>query len=247
MTFILPSFGASAISAVPGGGGAFQNQYSVELDGTDDDWAIGVDPFGNLQGSGNRLGITGTSHTLCLWVKFDTPATVGQHVLFYNTAMQIRLRAASDGWNPSGFRFKTTGQSGNGITVSSSTTANKWYFLAMVCAGTSHTFYIKSDSDDVSGSVTASSFTPTGYANASPPVNINYDELATFNSALSASDISNIYNNGVPGDLSGYATLAGHWRMGDSDGGTGTIISDELGGEDAHLRNGAFIDTDIPS
>ena len=37
MTFILPSFGASAISAVPGGGGgAFTNTYSVSLDGSDD-------------------------------------------------------------------------------------------------------------------------------------------------------------------------------------------------------------------
>ena len=117
----------------------------------------------------------------------------------------------------------------------------------MVCDGTSHTFYIKSDSDDVSGSVTASSFTPTGYVSASPPVNVNYDELATFNSALSASDISNIYNSGGPGALSGYATLAGHWRMGDSDGGTGTIVTDEKGGEDITLLNGATFSTDVPT
>lgn len=222
---------------------SFSNQYSVELDGTNDQIQL---PSG-LPSTGNRLGITGTSHTLCLWTKFDTPASAGQHVLFYNADMQIRLRAASDGYTPSGFRFKTTGQGGNGLTVSSSTTANKWYFLAMVCDGTSHTFYIKSDSDDVSGSVTASSFTPTGYVSASSPVNVNYDELATFNSALSSSDISNIYNSGVPGALSGYASLAGHWRMGDSDGGTGTTITDEMGGEDIELLNGAFIDTDIPS
>jgi hypothetical protein len=223
----------------------FPNTYSVSLDGTNEGFFLPTNI--NAPSTGNRLGITGTSHTICFWTKFDTPSSVGQHLIFYNFSVGVRIRAASDGYNPSGFRFRTSGQSGNGLVVSSSTTADKWYFIAMVCDGTSHTFYVKSDSDDVSGSVTASSFTPIGYVSANPPLNIHYDELATFNSALSASDISNIYNSGVPGALSGYATLAGHWRMGDSDGGTGATITDEQGGENIILVNGASIVSDVPS
>jgi len=218
------------------GGGAFPNQYSVETDGTNDNIAIGIDPFGNLQGSGNRLGITGTSHTICFWMKI-TGSIPHRVNFFYNSSIQIRTRT-------DGFRFYSTGTNKHHIHT---ITAGTWYLLALSCDGTSHTSYVKSASDDLSATVTGSSFTPTGYATFGPSCNANYDEFATFNSALSATDISNIYNSGVPGDLSGYATLAGHWRMGDSDGGTGTTISDEKGGEDAHLRNGAFIDTDIPS
>jgi hypothetical protein len=239
MTFILPSFGASAISAVPGGGGgggAFSNTYSVETDGTNDNIAIGVDPFGNLQGSGNILGITGTSHTICFWMKI-TGSIPHRVNFFYNSKIQIRTRT-------DGFRFYSSGTNKHHIHT---ITAGTWYFLALSCDGTSHTSYVKSASDDLSATVTGNSFTPTGYSTWGPSCNANYDEIATFNSALSASDISNIYNNGVPGNLSGYATLAGHWRMGDSDGGTGTTISDELGGEDAHLRNGPTFSTSVPS
>lgn len=211
---------------------SFANTYSVETDGTNDQLQL---PSG-LPGSGNRLGITGTSHTICFWMKI-TGSIPHRISFFYNVNIQIRTRT-------DGFRFFTSG----GYTHHIHTiTAGTWYFLALSCNGTSHTSYVKSASDDLSATVTGNSFTPTGYAVFGPSLNANYDEFATFNSALSASDISNIYNSGVPGDLSGYATLAGHWRMGDSDGGTGTTISDEMGGEDITLANGAFIDTDIPS
>lgn len=211
---------------------SFVNTYSVETDGTNDQLQL---PSG-LPSTGNRLGITGTSHTICFWMKIT--GTIPHRINFFvNSSIQIRTRTE-------GFRFYTPGINKHHIHA---ITAGTWYFLALSCDGTSHTSYVKSASDDLSATVTGTSFTPTGYATFGPSCNANYDEFATFNSALSASDISNIYNSGVPGDLSGYATLAGHWRMGDSDGGTGTTITDEMGGEDITLANGAFIDTDIPS
>ena len=212
--------------------GPLTNNYSVKTDGTNDQLQL---PSG-LPGSGNRLGITGSAFTICFWMKIT--GTIPPRVnFFYNSSIQIRTRT-------DGFRFYTSGANKHHIHT---ITAGTWYFLALSCDGTNHTSYVKSASDDLSATVVGNSFTPTGYATFGPSCNANYDEFATFNSALSASDISNIYNSGVPGDLSGYATLAGHWRMGDSDGGTGTTITDEMGGEDITLANGAFIDTDIPS
>ena len=41
------------------------------------------------------------------------------------------------------------------------------------------------------------------------------DEVSVFSAELSASDISSIYNGGVPTDLSGESNLVGWWRMGD--------------------------------
>lgn len=72
------------------------------------------------------------------------------------------------------------------------------------------------------------------------------DEVAYWNTGLSSSDITAIYNSGVPDDLSSYSPV-GWWRMGDNDGGTGTTITDQgTGGNDATLYNGPTFSTDVP-
>jgi hypothetical protein len=73
------------------------------------------------------------------------------------------------------------------------------------------------------------------------------DEFALFNSELSSSDVTDIYNSGVPASLTSYSPV-GWWRMGDDDGGTGTTITDQgSGGNDGTLTNGPTFSTDIPS
>ena len=49
------------------------------------------------------------------------------------------------------------------------------------------------------------------------------DELAIFNGALSAAQVSSLYNNGYPVDIvsEGIGTLAGYWKLGDSGDATG--------------------------
>jgi hypothetical protein len=73
------------------------------------------------------------------------------------------------------------------------------------------------------------------------------DEVAIFNSALSASDVTSIYNSGTPNDISSLSPV-GWWRMGDNDGGTGTTVTDQgSGGNDGTLTNGPTFSTDVPS
>ena len=75
----------------------------------------------------------------------------------------------------------------------------------------------------------------------------NIDEAAVWESELSGSDISAIYNSGLPNDISSYSPV-GYWRMGDNDSGTGTTITDQgSGGNDATLDNGAAFSTDVPT
>jgi hypothetical protein len=75
----------------------------------------------------------------------------------------------------------------------------------------------------------------------------NIDEAAVWESELSGSDISAIYNSGLPNDISSYSPV-GYWRMGDSDSGSGTTVTDQgSGGNDATLDNGASFSTDVPS
>jgi hypothetical protein len=58
------------------------------------------------------------------------------------------------------------------------------------------------------------------------------DETGYWTKALSESEISEIYNNGTPGNLathSGADNLLSWWRMGDTDDGTGTTVTDVQG------------------
>jgi hypothetical protein len=70
----------------------------------------------------------------------------------------------------------------------------------------------------------------------------NIDELALFNSALSASDVSTIYNSGVPNDISNLSPLS-WWRF----EGSGTTATDSgSGGNNGTLTNGVTRSTDVP-
>lgn len=76
------------------------------------------------------------------------------------------------------------------------------------------------------------------------------DEVSVFETELSSSDVTAIYNSGVPTDLTSYSPV-GWWRMGDNDGGTGTTITDQgSGGNNGTLINMAspngFV-TDVPT
>ena len=73
------------------------------------------------------------------------------------------------------------------------------------------------------------------------------DEVSVYNSELSATDITTLYNSGIPGDVTSLNPV-GWWRMGDNDGGTGTTVTDQgSGGNDGSLTNDAVFATDVPS
>jgi hypothetical protein len=61
----------------------------------------------------------------------------------------------------------------------------------------------------------------------SNPQSIGYfDEVSIWSKELSAANVSHIYNSGTPTDISASGSLVTWWRMGDSDGGTGTTVTD---------------------
>ena len=78
-------------------------------------------------------------------------------------------------------------------------------------------------------------------------MNGNIDEVAFWKTKLTLTDVENIYNSGVPNDISSYNPIS-WWRMGDNDGGTGTTITDQgSGGNDGTLNNDAAFEEDVPS
>jgi hypothetical protein len=141
---------------------------------------------------------------------------------------------------------------------------NTWHHVCGVLNGSSSVLYID-------GSVAATGTLPAlgssggdspsigSFHNAAGFINGHIDEVAIFTSALSASDVTAIYNSGVPADLSSLSPV-GWWRMGDgtgdtdSGGGTpangdtiGTVVDQGSGGNNGTNPNGALYSSTVPS
>jgi len=136
----------------------------------------------------------------------------------------------------------------------SSTSDTNWHHVVYVRDSGTHKLYL--DGSDMSLGGTPSSTTGASAGQNFSIGNLRYysgyfggviDEVAVFSSALSASNVTAIYNSGVPADLSSYSPVH-WWRMGDNDGGTGTTITDQgSGGNDGTLTNGPTFSTDVPT
>ena len=77
--------------------------------------------------------------------------------------------------------------------------------------------------------------------------NGNIDEVSAFNSELSASNVTTIYNSGTPNDISAISGLVSWWRMGD--GSTYPQINDAVGSNNGTMTNmsAANFVTDVPT
>ena len=79
------------------------------------------------------------------------------------------------------------------------------------------------------------------------PFDGNIDEASYFNSELSASDVTSIFNLGIPNDISAMSGLVSYWRMGDND--TYPTITDNVGSNNGTMNNmsSANFVTDVPT
>lgn len=242
MTFILPSFGASAIAAVPGGGGGFSNDFSVDFDGSDD-----------FMDTGSNFTSTFTSaFTISCWFKRDNGSGTG---------------AMFGQWHDSNFRhyayvtggsliydIRIAGTAVGAPTMSIAQDTN-WHHVAVTVKQDSSNVVSSIYLDGVSGgtntvAATLSNFVSTadlavGKRNRPGGTEFFFagliDEVSIIGSALSdggvssgqtaGGDIATLYNSGNgPADISAFNPVA-WYRMGDSDTGvsngssTPTIVS----------------------
>jgi hypothetical protein len=234
----------------------FANAYSVDLDGSDDYVMLG-----NLGTAGLSLGC------LSLWVNSDTPIQAGSssargylagwgsgssfngfsHGLMNNAAWILQFYHGA---------YRTNWNVGAGSSLGAG-----WHHIVLNHNGTGYEFYVdgvNASSHPLGGTVTISNRSKLSGTNIDYfRVGINgslgfptgglFDEVGLWNNALTATQISEIYNSGVPISLSSYSP-DGWWRMGDNDGGTGTTITDQSGnGNDGTLTNGPTFSSDVPS
>ena len=138
--------------------------------------------------------------------------------------------------------------------ISSYIATGTWMNLALVAEGGTATYYINGVSRDTLSYTQSTMNNPDvdfliGAVNNNGATNFmdgNIDEVAIFDSALSAAQIASIYNGGKPQSLASYNPV-GWWRMGDNDGATGSTITDQgSGGNNGTLTNGPSFSTTIP-
>jgi hypothetical protein len=232
------------------------NTYSVEFDGTNDYMSISdadIFSLGNGSGTDNAFSISG-------WIY--PPVGDGQQTFYVATKDASGNREWAFRTVAGKLHFFVFGTGGGyiGRNYSTGLTNAQWLHVAMTYDGSKASSGIKlyldgtrvDDGDYASGTYTAAKNTSAEVRVSALQVNNTYsdgiiDELSIFNTELSASDITAIYNSGTPNDISSLNPV-GWWRMGDNNSGSGTTITDQgSGSNDGTLVNGPTFSTNVPS
>ncbi len=234
---------------VSGGGSSFASTNSFTFDGSTD--YIDCGDNDNLSFTNN---VNDSAFTFSLWAKVDTfsagHALIEKGDFATSNDREYIFFIGSDGgiYN----NIYAQGQSLNRRGRKTSTgliSINTWYHIALSYngqGGTNASDGIKIYLDGVRvDNANNEKNSYTAMKNTSNPfkigefINGNMDEVAVFNSELSASDVTTIYNGGVPNDLSSLSPIS-WWRMGEAATYTGRewVLTDQ-----GSASNNGFSDT----
>ena len=223
------------------------NRFSFEFDGTDD--------FVDC-GDNDNLSFGNTScdfpFTFSVWAKVDN-LNSGHSLIEKQDASNNReyvFFIGSDGAIYNNIYSNGVALNRRGRKTSTGLISiNTWYHIVMTYdgqGGTNASDGIKIYLDDLR--VDNANNQKNSYVamrNTSNPfkigefINGNMDEVAVFNSELSASDVTTIYNNGVPNDISALNPVS-WWRMGDNatwNGSNWTLTDQGSGGNNGTSTN----------
>lgn len=220
--------GRSATSSgAPSGGGVLLNALSANFDGTDDYLDLGSSTFAN----------TGSAFSVATWFKLDSLTSYPCICLLKTNHGQGLIIATSNTsvykgiWFGSAPTGTTTGFKGFSTNNSSlaTTISSGWHHLAFTFDGvdqqaaSSFAVYIDGSAVTCTYAVGIGSYSNVNYIGHGNQSYFRFDglidEFAIFDSELSASDVSDIYNGGTPASLTSYSPV-GWWRMGDGTGDT---------------------------
>ena len=227
----------NSLSAEPVSTLILRNTYSVSFDGTNDYVDTGFQP-----------NFIHTNATMSYWCKLDNVS--GNRAIGCHNSKRFYL-----GISGGTAYFGVANAYKYAVDISSHIAADTWMHLAVVAEDGTATYYLDGVSRDTFSYTQSASTNPnTNFfigalsTSSSPNSYIDglVDEVAIFDSALSASQIKSIYNGGYPQSLASYNPV-GWWRMGDNDGGTGSTITDQgSGGNNGTLTNGPVFSTVTP-
>jgi hypothetical protein len=238
---------ASTSSGRPAGS-SFANDYSVHFDGAND--YLKAD-------AGSALRST-SAISFSQWVNFDTVGSTQKGFSLGNpSSLDDRIQYYI---NFAGTVVVYIKLGGVAVSKNSSTgviSAGSWFHIVVTLDNTNGIKIYVNGNHEATQSVSAgylssnSNLTEVRMSaratSLSQFVDGKIDETSVYATTLSASDVTDIYNSGVPTDLSAYSPVH-WWRFGDNDGGTGTTLTDQgSAGENATLYNGPTFSSDVPS
>tara|TARA_R110000824_G_scaffold149738_1_gene320053 strand:+ start:12404 stop:14023 length:1620 start_codon:yes stop_codon:yes gene_type:complete len=217
----------------------FSNTYSVNFDGSNQYGSAPANSAFNFNGD----------MTLSVWVKFTS-------IGLYDSLVAVRpgstpmfnLLIGDSGGN------KFLMYCGSDFLYSTTTpVADSWYHVMVTIQSgvvNGSKMYINGSLES-SGTLTVTSETgPLELAGLKTAYDDNYlpgklDEIALWQSALIAGQVTSVYNGGSPDDIESLSP-AGWWRMGDDNGGEGSVITDQgTGANNITLYNTPTFSTDV--
>ena len=230
---------------IAGGGGGFSNTYSLSFDGVDD----------RIDTAAIDLGL---ENTISFWAKRN--GTNFNGMVWGGTSQSNYYTVLLSSANKILYRVGGGANTFSNTDIISAIAGNDWFHLALVRnnSGADVLCYINGALKETKTSIVGSGDnTIVKNIGSRGPTPLDFeitgflDEMSLFNSALSASEILDIYNSGAPNDLTSLSPL--HWyRMGDSatwDGSNWTLADQGSGGVNGTSVNMTESDRveDVPS
>lgn len=235
-----------------GDGWTGRSSSSVLLDGSNDH----ADTNSNFQSTLN------SGFSFSLWAKLNGTGVNQALIGAENSTYYDRLACFVNTSNQVNFYFTSNNQGIPSIKDTTGTTLTNWFHVVCTVeqngSNVDLTLYVNgSQKATGSGTSTLSNFGTTNTpadlflggrnygGSLQLPLNGRLDEAALIPSVLSSSNVSSIYNNGIPADITSYSP-ASWWRMGDNNNATGSNIPDQGSlGIDATLVNGPTYSSDV--
>ena len=228
---------------------SFNNIYSTHFDGVDDYVALGVSGMSACKNTGS----------ISVWFKLETVESSCYLMRLYEDGdnnISIFYHASA---NELRVRYKSGGTETSAVTTDLVEGDGLWYHLAGTWDSSGNTsLYLNGvlkQSSAISGTFTGS-FTIASIGNSTQSSSYwkgNIDEVTLFNKELDSTEVSTLYNDGLPFNPQPLDNLKGYWKMGD--GGivgnpiaTFPTIVDETGNNDGTMTNMTSTDfqADVP-
>ncbi len=225
---------------------SFTNTKSIALDGVDD--------FVDM-GNASSLNFNHyDAYTLSVWIKreeINSASIMIEKMMTSGSLTGYQFAFLSD--NTIRIYHRRQNQTYNRIyrvTNNTYTDTTNWYHVVATYDGSRSNsglkIYVNGSIAPSTGfnSMNAGAWTNTADFKIGRLTLGKIDEVAVFNSELSASDVTNIYDNGVPNDISSLSPLS-WWRCGDGDT-SPTLTDNGSGGNDGTMTNFSTFSTDVP-
>ncbi len=176
----------------------------------------GVDDTVNLNCVPSDLGIT-NNWTMSLWIK---TSDITQNNMHYFSGANAGTSQGMGIYQETNNRIYAWVGTSTWNQYTAKIDADTWYHVAYTDDGTTQTLYLNGVSQSTQTRTVDLQTNDKGFyvgsaAGSAYFIEGNVDDVAIFDAALSGSDITAIYNSGVPKDESSTANLVGYWRMGE--------------------------------